>query len=227
LINFDRTDGKTVLGPQGWYNQIDSPPEWTANNTDITSNSGAGHADYGNLPANHKAMLAAMTAETAHYAGGVTRSLVFKPHLEVFHTGKVMVPDVEIKIKFHFNSPYLFLNGVGKAGRLKEEDVKIRFHLCQLRLNETVYMNLAAQRHNEDAVAVYPTVRSEIRTFSMESTLSCFEIQDLFQNRVPDRMIVGLLDSRAFNGDVTRDPFYIEKFGLTSIKQIVKGEEYP
>ena len=33
--------------------------------------------------------------------------------------------------------------------------------------------------------------------------------------------------SRAFNGDVTRDPFCFQKFGLTSIKQIVKGEEYP
>ena len=227
LINFDRTDGKTILGPQRWYNQVDSPPEWTTNNTDTTTNSGAGHNDYKALSANHKAMLAAMTAETVNYAGGVTRSLVFKPHLEVFHTGKVMVPGVEIKIKFHFYSPNLFFNGVGEAGRLKEEDVKVRFHLCQLRLNETVYMNLAAQRHNEEAVAVYPTVRSEIRTFSMESTLSRFEIRDLFQNRVPDRMIVGLLDSRAFNGAVTRDPFCFQKFGLTSIKQIVKGEEYP
>ena len=26
---------------------------------------------------------------------------------------------------------------------------------------------------------------------------------------------------------MTRDPFYFQKFGLTSIKQIVKGEEYP
>ena len=38
---------------------------------------------------------------------------------------------------------------------------------------------------------------------------------------------MGLLDSRAFNGDVTRDPFCFQKFELTSIKQIVRGEEYP
>ena len=227
LINYDRTDGNTVLKPAGWYNAIDSPPEWTANNIDTSSNSGAGHSDYQNLPANHKAALAAMVAETVEYAGGKTRALVFKPHLEVFYMGKAMVPGVEIKMKFHFNSPNLFLNGIGKAGRLKEEVVKMRFHLCQLRLNETVYMNLAAKRHNEEAVAMYPTVRSEIRTFSMENTKTRFEIRDLFQNRVPDRMIVALLDSRAFNGAVTRDSFCFQKFDLTSIKQIVKGEEYP
>ena len=48
-----------------------------------------------------------------------------------------------------------------------------------------------------------------------------------FQNRVPDRMIVALLDSRAFNGDYTRNCFCFQKFDLTSIKQIVRGEEYP
>ena len=226
LLNYDRHDGETVLAPAGWFNQIDAPPAWTANKVDVTSNAGAGHADYQGLPANHKGMLAAI-AETNEYAAGNRHSLVFKPHLEVFHTGKVLVPGVEIKMKFHFNAPDLFMNGVGKAARLQEDDIKIRLHLCQLRLNEALYMELANKRHNHGAIAVYPTVRSEIRTFSMDSALTRFEIRDLFQNRVPDRMIVGMVDSRAFNGDYTRDPFCFQKFDLTSIKQIVKGEEYP
>ena len=223
MLNYDREDGKTVLGPQGWFNQVDFPPRWTANNT----NSAAPHNDYRDLPANHKGALAAMVAETAKYAAGVTHSLVFTPHLEVFHTGKLLVPGIEIKMKFHFNSPSLFLNGVGLAGRLMEGDVKLRFHLCQLRLNDAIYQSISSKRHNEGEVAAYPTVRSEIRTFSMQNNLVRFDIPNLFQNRIPDRLIVGLLDSRAFNGDVTRDPFCFQKFGLTSIRQIVKGEEYP
>jgi len=191
LLNFDREDGKTVLGPQGWFNQLDFPPQWTANNT----NSAGPHADYRNLSANHKAALAASVAEVAKYAGGVTHSLVFTPHLEVFHTGKLLVPGIEIKMKFHFNSPNLFLNGVNLAGRLMEGDVKLRFHLCQLRLNESVYTNLSAKRHNEGQIATYPSVRSEIRTFSMQGNLVRLDIPNLFQNRVPDRLIVGLVDS--------------------------------
>ena len=182
LLNYDREDGETVLKPAGWFNQIDAPPAWTANKLDH----GTPHADYRGLSANQQGMVLAMVAETAEYAAGKRRSLVFKPHLEVFHTGKVLVPGVEIKIKFHFNPPNLFMNGVGKAARLHEDDIKIRLHLCQLRLNEALYMDLAHQRHNQGAIAVYPTVRSEIRTFSMDSTLTRFEIRDLFQNRVPD-----------------------------------------
>ena len=51
----------------------------------------------GHLSANHKGALGAMVAEVAKYAGGVTHSLVFTPHLEVFHTGKLLVPGIEIR----------------------------------------------------------------------------------------------------------------------------------
>ena len=61
----------------------------------------------------------------------------------------------------------------------------------------------------------------------MVGTLTRFDIPNLFPNRITDRMIVGLLDSRAFNGDVTRDPFCFQKFGLRTIRQMVRGEEYP
>jgi len=84
-------------------------------------------------------------------------------------------------------------------------------------LNETIYKTLSAQRHNGKQLASYPTVCSEIRTFSMQGNLTRFDIPNLFQNRIPDRLIVALLDSRAFNGDVTRDPFCFQKFGLSFI----------
>ena len=92
LLSYDREDSKAVLKPAGWFNQVDFPPQWTANNTDSTTP----HNNYRDLSANHKAALAASIAETAQYAGGVTHSLVFTPHLEVLHTGKVLVPGVEI-----------------------------------------------------------------------------------------------------------------------------------
>ena len=223
LMNYVREEGETVLRPQGWFNALDFPPEWTANNTD----SATPHNDYRDLPANHKAALAQSKAETAMYVGGARRSLVFQPHLEAFHTGGILVPGVEIKMKFHFNSPNLFLNGVGLAGRLMEADIQIQFHLCQLRLNPDVFNDIDSERHRYRELAKYPTVRSEIRTFNMMGTLTRFDIPNLFQNRIPDRMIVGLLDSRAFNGAVNRDPFCFQKFGLRSIRQMVRGEEYP
>jgi len=64
FLNFNREDGKTVLAPQGWFNVVDFPPEWTATNTDTAANTGAGHAHWIALSANHKAALAQSIAET-------------------------------------------------------------------------------------------------------------------------------------------------------------------
>ena len=222
LSNYNQEDGEMVLKPQGWFNQLDFPVQWTANNTD----SDTPHADYRALPANHKAALAASTSQITNYTDGKMHLLIFQPHLEAFHTGKVLVPQVEIRMRLHFNSRDLFLNGVALKGRLTENDIKVKFHLCQLHLNETVYKNLSEARHNERQVAAYPTVRSEIRTFSMQGNEARFQVNNLFQGRIPDRIIVGLVCNEAFNGNVAFDPFYFQKFGLI-IKQIVRGEEYP
>ena len=227
LLNYNREHGDTLLKPQRWFTALDHLAQWTANNTDTTCNYGQGHTDYRDLSANHKKALATSIAERSNYLDGKTHTMMFQPHLEAFHAGKVLVPQVEIRMRFYFSSPDFFLKGVALHGRLSEDDVKIRFHLCQLRLHSDVYNSLSEERHNEREIASYLTVRSEIRTFSTQGTQAGFEANNLFQGRIPDRLIVGLLRNEAFSGNVAFNPFSFQKFGVSSIKKIVKGEEHP
>ena len=223
LLNYDREDGKTVLGPQGWFNQVDFPPQWTANNRQsrrpcsLASSQCQSQSGLGSHGSRNR-----QVCWRCHPQSGVyppPGSLSHRQTVGAWHRN-------QDEISFQWPGPVFQWSG-SEAGRLMEGDVKLRFHLCQLRLNDAIYQSLSEKRHNEGQVASYPTVRSEIRTFTMQDNLVRFDIPNLFQNRIPDRLIVGLLDSRAFNGDVTRDPFCFQKFGLSSIKQIVRGEEYP
>ena len=61
----------------------------------------------------------------------------------------------------------------------------------------------------------------------MASGLTDFDQDQLFTNRVPVRVLVGLLHNSAFNGDYRRSPFAFEKFGLTLIRMTINGEEFP
>ena len=63
LLNFNREDGQTVLATQGWFNAVDLPSQWSANNTDKAGN----HLQWQGLSANHKAAYEASVAETAKY----------------------------------------------------------------------------------------------------------------------------------------------------------------
>ncbi|XP_078364067.1 uncharacterized protein F54H12.2-like [Oculina patagonica] len=227
LLNYDKQEAETILKPQGWYQAIDFPEQWTANNIDTTSNTGAGHTDYQALTANHKSALALAKAEKANYVEGKEHCLIFQPHHEAFQMGKVLVPDVEIKIRFFFNSADFFMNGVAERGRLDQDDIKITFHLCQLRLSDSIYKELSVTRHNKRQLASYPVVRSEIRVFSHPANILEFDEGNLFHGKVPDRLIVGLLHNKAFNGTVDYHPFAFQKFGVKSIRQSVRREEYP
>ena len=225
LLNYDREDGETVLKPQGWYNSIDLPAILTPNNVDTAANAGAGHNDFQQLSTNQQANVKLMK-EQAIYTEGKTHVLRFRPHIEVFHLNKLLVPSVQIGIHMYFNQPDLFLNGVALHGRLTAPDVKVKLYLCQVRINPSVYRELM-ETMDSGKVVSYATVRSEIRTFNMQGDQQHFECSNPLQNRIPNLVIVALVASTAFNGTVTQDPFAFQKFGLSSIKQLVRGEEYP
>ena len=82
-------------------------------------------------------------------------------------------------------------------------------------------------RHTRCEVAKYPTVRSEIRVFSHAANQLEFNEGNLYQGRIPDRLLVGLLHTLSYHGDVAYPPFSFQKFGLSQIEQLVRGEVYP
>ena len=224
LLNYRRQDGETMLKPQGWYSALEFPAGLTANNTNTE---GEGHEAFQALSSNQQASVKLMKAEQSNYTDGKRHVLRFTPHIEVFHLNKLLVPGVQIGIQLYFNSPNLFLNGVNVARRLTHENVKVRIYLCQVRLNPSVYRELMTKMSVNRTIVAYPTVRSEIRSFNMQENQQRYECNNLFQGRIPNRVIVGLVLSEAFTGNVARDPFCFQKFGVSSIRQLVRGEEYP
>ena len=167
-----------------------------------------------------------MREEYAQYPNK-THVLRFKPMIEVFHLSKLLVPQVQIGIQMFFNSPDFFMiryRGTD-ALRLQATDIKIKLLLCQVMLNESLHRELSMTM--ERGIVSYPTVRSEVRTYNLGATERIREINNPFQNRAPNLIVVGLVDAAAFNGDVAKNPFAFQKFNLSSIKQLVKGEEYP
>ena len=97
--------------------------------------------------------------------------------------------------------------------------------LAQVRLTPSIYRELVDDM--KTGIVSYPTVRGEIRTYSHANPERYFECNNPFRNQVPNRVIVALLRQDAFNGDAGRYPFSYQKFNLSSIKQLVRGEEYP
>ena len=225
LLNYNRDDGETLLQPQGWVNflNVTASLAATGGDDDISTTNGWAHGATNVLK-----------TLTTPFRGNAMVRLIMRPYLPAFHTGKIMVPGVEMNFGLHFNSPdfYTFSTltsgtGVKRYVTLREQDVDITLHLCRLSLNPDVYSTLEGERKLRKQVVKYPVVNDQIRTFSFNGATTVWMEDNLFLGRVPQRMIVGILDSTAFNGAKEKYPFAFQSKGVTSIRQFIEGEEYP
>ena len=225
LLNYHRNDRQTVLQLQGWVNFLNVTSTLAAGgaNNDISTTSGYLHND-NNL----------LKVLTVPFRDNAMVRLIMQPYLPAFHTGKIMVRGVEMNFELHFNSPdfYTFATltsgtGVKRYVQLREQDLDITLHLCRLSLNPNVYASLEGERKPRKQVVKYPVVRDQIRSFTFEGTTSTWQQDNLFLGKVPQHMIVGILDSTAFNGNKEKYPFSFQRKGVTSLRQFIKGEQYP
>ena len=162
-------------------------------------------------------------------------TFIIRPHLPPLKTGKCLVPGVQLDFELFLNPNTVYVVGTPNKGTLNakkfpaiyHEDIKVTLLMRKVTLNASVYVTLQKERQLGKQVVRYPVVRSEIRTFSLDGRTTQWEQDNVFVGRFPDRVIVGLLHSNAFNGDLERYPFAFQKFGVTQVRQSLNGEEYP
>ena len=224
LLNYNREEGATKLAPQGWVNQLNVIEEMGATNANSDIPTAAGWS--GNVEL--RALTSRLLSENWH-------TFIIRPHLPTLKTGKCLVPGVQLDFELFLNPKSVYLMGTPNKGTLTtkkfpaihNDDIKVTLLMRKVTLNASVYVRLQKERQLGKKIVRYPVVRSEIRTFSFDGRTTQWEQDNVFVGRFPDRVIVGLLHSNAFNGDLQRYPFAFEKFGVTQVRQSLNGEEYP
>ena len=225
ILNYGTEDEETILKPQGYYSALNHPGnDLTANQIDIT------HNDYKSLTVKRKKAVDGLLEMKDKTIDGKTIQLFGMPHADLFNTGRLLIPGVDLKMRFTLNDPKFFMNGLTAVAtdiRLQAGDLKMKFYACMVKVRSDIYNEIAVARLKNNREVFYPTVRSEVRTYTLQNDHTTFTATDVFSGRVPDRVVVGLVYQEAFSGNYAYNPFNFPKFEVTSIKQIVEGEEYP
>ena len=222
-LNCNREEGATKLAPQGWVNQLNVIDEMRAKgaNSDTHTNANwSGNAEF-------RALTSRWLSESWH-------TFIIRPHLPPLKTGKCLVPGVQSDFELFLNRNSIYLMGTRNKGTLNDkkfpairnEDMKVTLLMRKVTLIASVYVCKKKDKCRKKIVR-YPVVRSEICTFSFDGRTTQWEQDNVFVGRLPNRVMVGLLHSDAFNGDLQRYPYAFEKFGVTQVRQTLNGEEYP
>ncbi|XP_061170259.1 uncharacterized protein F54H12.2-like [Saccostrea echinata] len=109
------------------------------------------------------------------------------------------------------------------AYRLELLDVV--YKVAKVRVDPGVLLNHSKQI--ESTPVKYTISRNELKMNTIPKGSTEFYWDNIFPQAVPDRIVVGLVDQKAVNGDYTTNPFNFEHFGVTDVGIYVNGESVP
>ena len=166
---------------------------------------------------------AGFSARQTLAAQGREVDMIGRLHCDVFHQERYLLNGVDVKIRL-IPSKSAF-NLLCATDTYKSIITHASLFVRKVRLNPAV--TLAHARALERGTAKYPLKRVVVKTFSVP-TGNVGVVQDnLFLSQTPNKLVIGLVDSAAFNGEIPRNPFNFATHHLSFLSLYLDGKQVP
>ena len=153
-------------------------------------------------------------------------SMMGKLHVDIMNMSRYLLNGVDVKIRLVKSKDSFSLmancpEGICYTSVLTHVSLFVR----KCKLNPAVM--LAHNAALTKAPAKYPYKRVSLKTVAIPmGSLSVTE-DNLFMSQLPNRVIIGLIDSDAFNGNLNKNPFNFKHHSLSYISLFVDGQQIP
>ena len=125
--------------------------------------------------------------------------MIGRPHLDLCFQDRLMLNGVDIKMRLVRSKDAFSLMGDGKV---KIEDVAL--FVRKVKVDPSVQLDHI--RGLERMTAKYPVCRAETKVFSVPKGNMMANQENLFLGQLPKRLVIGMVENKAFNGDNTKNP---------------------
>ncbi|XP_022088653.1 uncharacterized protein F54H12.2-like [Acanthaster planci] len=146
-------------------------------------------------------------------------------HGDIFFQDRFLLNGVNLKLKFHRSK-----NSFCLMAALPDTHYKVKIMEASLNLRKVVVSPTLALAHAktlQSATAKYPLRRVEVKTFSIPLGNQSFSRENLFLGQIPRRVVIGMVDNAAFNGDYHKNPYNFKHYGLNYLGLYVDNEQTP
>ena len=144
-------------------------------------------------------------------------------HSDIFFQEKLLMNGISVRIRLIRSKDSFSLISMDAAPTYKIKIVRAVLHARKVRISDFVY--LAHANALELANSMYPIRRVECKTFSIPTGNYDAVQENLFMGQVPGRVIVGLVDTDAFNGSFAKNPYNFKNYKITDISLKSDGQE--
>ena len=141
-------------------------------------------------------------------------------YCDIFQQKNLLLNNVPIRIKLTPSSNAFSLMGEGRV--IIEE---ARLLVCHVDLSPNVYSDIAKKLQKETAKYTY--MKSEFLCHGINTGSTSLRLDNLFQGRVPTQMVIVCVDTDAFNGSSSKNPFNFKHHFLNYLDVNVNGRSLP
>ena len=124
-------------------------------------------------------------------------------HVDVFNQSKYMLNGVTMKVRMtRSKDSFVLMAKSDVTESFKVDILSAKLFVRKLKIS----LCLAHERILQQKTAKYPITRVECKVIHLPQGQKSFTHDNLFLGQLPKRIVLGLVDNRAFNGDISLNP---------------------
>lgn len=147
-------------------------------------------------------------------------TMIGRPHLDLCAQDRLVLNGVDIKMRLVRSKDTFNLMGEGKV---KIENVAL--FVRKVKVHPSIQLDHI--RGLERMTAKYPVSRVETKVFSVPKGNMMANQENLFLGQLPKRLVIGMVENKAFNGDKGKNPFNFRHFDVNYLALQVDGKQVP
>jgi hypothetical protein len=148
-------------------------------------------------------------------------------HTDLFNQHRYMLPNIKLRIELYRNSPSVTLHAIGLG-----QDVNYSLHIKNIEFNvRVVELNksfaLAIEKNLMKMNANYILRRVMVKTIPISIGTKDLRNLEIFNGQLPTGMLLTLLSSDPYHGNIAYSPFNYNPYDIQSIQALVGGRRWP
>ena len=147
-------------------------------------------------------------------------------HVDVFNQSKYMLNGVTMKVRMKRRKDSFVLMAKSDVTESFKVDI-LSAKLFVRKLKITPSLCLAHERILQQKTVKYPITRVECKVIHLPQGQKSFTHDNLFLGQLLKRIVLGLVNNRAFNGDISLNPYNFQHCNLNYLAVHLDGQQVP
>ena len=145
-------------------------------------------------------------------------------HVDVMKQDRLLLNGVRLDITLYPSTDeFMFMVETNVAYRVEIMAVTLKME------HDTMSPNIlrAHSENLEKEQALYPYTRSEIRVFNIPSGVSTWSMDNIFQDKIPTKVVIGLVNESGYSGSSKKNLFNFANWDINYAAFLVDGQSRP